>query len=115
VFVPNTTGILTLFIGHDKYGQEVYAASGVKAACGIVKLEPIVQKTPIRSTGSASRGEADELVEPAMILFPANSPINVLSKFQILGATLRCISVQPRINIGGEVDHLECTFEAGSS
>lgn len=115
MFVPNTTGLLAKFQGTDKFGQSVYAAQPLTVGCAVVKLNPVVQKTPIRSTGSASRGMADELVEPAVILFPASVPVGELDKLVIQGSTLRCIAVQPRVSIAGTVDHFECTFEAGDA
>ena len=115
MFLPNTTGLLTSYTaGTDKFGQAIYDGEAAVVPCAIVKLEPTVQKTPIRSTGSASRGEADELIEPAMILFPSSVQITEGDKFVILGVSLRCISVQPRISIAGNLDHYECTFEAWS-
>ena len=111
MFTANTTGLLTHYTGTDKFGQSLYEAPGTVVPCAVVKLQPIIQKTPIRSTASASRGEADELVEPATILFPSFVAISHLDKFAIIGSYLRCISVQPRIGMNGTIDHYECQFE----
>ena len=55
MFTANTTGLLTHYTGTDKFGQSLYEAPGTVVPCAVVKLQPIIQKTPIRSTASASR------------------------------------------------------------
>lgn len=112
MFAPNTTGLLFAAGATDKFGQNTFQSTGVSVACAVVKLDPTVEKTPIRSTGSASRGEADELVDPAIVLFPPESTIKLLDELLIYGSRLRCIEVSPQISVAGVIDHYECSFEA---
>jgi len=111
MFSPNTSGLLTRRTGTDKFGQPIYAAQGATVGCAVANLEPKIQQTPIRSTASASRGEADEIVVAAVILFPSTVQITELDKFSIFGSYLRCTAVAPRVGVYGGVDHYECEFE----
>jgi hypothetical protein len=112
MFQPNVTALWFAAGGTDKFGQNSYPAQGVSVPCAVTKLDPQIKKTPIRSVESASRGEADELVEVATLLFPTSVSVKPLDKVIAFGYTLRCIRATPMISVAGEIDFYECAFEA---
>jgi hypothetical protein len=111
MFIPNNFGYWTKFLGTDKFGSPIYSANTIKVGCGVVELDVTVKKTPVRSDASASKGNVDEDVVAATILFPANVPINEEDKFSIAGRYLRVMMVEPRWGMDGALDHYECDFE----
>lgn len=112
MFTPNTIVLLFKAGATDKFGQNTYPAIGVTVVCAITKLDPKIQKTPVRSVESASRGEADDIVETATILFDPSIGIQPLDKVQAYGYSLRCIRASPQISTTGTLDFYECAFEA---
>lgn len=109
--IPNTSGQLSHKTGHDGYGQAAYSAP-LTVPCAVVTMTQKTKKTPIRADSSASRGAAEERLSIAKILFPTNVTIGQEDRFDILGASLRVIAVQPRNDVLGVLDHYEVDFEA---
>ena len=111
MFIPNNYGKLTPTTGTSLYGDERFGRT-VKVPCGIVHLNKQVQKTTVRSDSSGSTGSADEFVSSSRILFPASVQIKTGWKFEIGGITLRIVSVEPRFNVRGALDHFEADLQA---
>ena len=111
MFIPNNFGILIKKIADNKYGEPIFS-SGTNVPCGVVEIKADLKKTAIRTDSSASRGNADEIVSIAMILFPAYVNIAVGDKFFIANVDLRVMMVEPRYSISGRLDHHQCQFEA---
>ena len=112
MFSPNTTVFLFKAGQTDKFGQNTYPSVGASVACAIVKLDPKIQKTPVRSVESASRGEADDIVEVATILFAPALNVQPLDEVLAFDYRMRCIRSSPMISTTGTIDFYECAFEA---
>lgn len=113
MFRPNITAQLYAGQGLTKYGQRSYPDTPVNVPCAVIKLAPTVKKSAIRTTETASRSAADELLDPAVLLFPPTATINAGDKVVVFGNTLICIGVAPMITIDGRLDFYQCQFEAG--
>ena len=111
MFIPNRNGLLSRQIARNAYGEPTFAAAQ-SVACGVVRLERVDQKTSVRSDSSASRGNANEYVANAVVLFPAAVEPKVGDKFEIEGLMLRITTRHPRIAVSGRLDHYECGLEA---
>jgi len=110
MFIPNTKGRLARKTGRTRQGEPIFGPF-TTVECAIVRLSRLAGKTSVRADSSASRGNAEELtMSDAKILFPANSPIQIGDRFQIASYDLEVISREPRISMGGVLDHLECDF-----
>lgn len=111
MFIPNTQGLLSSQAGTNLYGEPDFLEPRT-VPCGVVKLNRIVQKTSVRADSSGSRGNSDEFVSQAKILFLPSSEVRTGDKFEIHGMMLRAIKVHPRISISGILEHYEVDFEA---
>jgi hypothetical protein len=112
MFIPNNKGRLFKRAGYNKFGEETFSTA-VEIPCSVVKLQGTLVKSPIRTDSSASRGNADEIISSAVILFPTYVTRPVIGdKFEIAEMTLRVLSVEPRYSTIGTLDHIECAFEA---
>jgi hypothetical protein len=109
MFLPNTTGLLTHKTGQDRFAQATYAEPKT-VPCGIVHLNKAAAKTSVRTDSSASRGNAEEQVSVAKILFPITVAIVAGDKFEIQGITLRVLTIEPRLDVLGRHDHNEVDF-----
>lgn len=112
MLTPNVQVQLLKIGSRDKYGQYSYASTPVTVQCAIVKLFPTVKKSAIRTTETASRSEADETLDPAVLLFLPNVGIGILDKVIAYGNTLVCKTVSPQFSVFGDIDHYLCEFEA---
>lgn len=110
MFRPNTTGVLTRRLGRNVFGEATFRAP-ITVPCGVVTDLGQIQKTPVRSDSSASRGAGEEAVAVAKILFPSSVTIGADDTFEIAGLKLRVIGVQRRISVTGALDHLEVDFD----
>jgi hypothetical protein len=110
VFIPNTQGKLSVLKGFNLFGEPDFDR-GETVPCAVVKLIGIADKTSVRTDSSASRGNAEETLTEARILFPANVEVSSGDRFEINGFTLRVQSVHPRYNITGKLDHFDVALE----
>lgn len=111
MFIPNNRGTLTPTIGQDVYGDERFGQA-IVVACGVVHLNKVIQQTTVRTDSSGSQGSADEYVSQSKILFPPNVTIQAGWRFELAGIALRIMSVEPRFNIRGAIDHYEADLQA---
>jgi len=109
-FIPNTRGRLSRKVGNNVYNEAVFSEPKT-VECGVVHLRGAAQKTSVRTDSSASRGNAEEVVAAAKILFQPHIEIGLGDRFEIAGLTLRVTSIQPRIAVTGQHDHNEVEFE----
>lgn len=110
MFIPNQTGQLSRQLSRNAYGEPVFLPSQ-PVACGVVRLVRLDQKTSVRSDSSASRGNANEYVADAVVLFPATVDPRIGDRFEFQGMTLRITTRHPRIAVSGKLDHYECGLE----
>ncbi len=111
MFVPNTTGYLSLRSGWTAQGEPEFEIHRQLVACGVVILIGRTVKTTVRADSSASRGSAEEDVNVAKILFPAYVTIRKGDRFEVSDETLRVTGVQPRRAVTGVLDHYEVELE----
>lgn len=110
MFIPNNKGQLSRNLGFNAYGEPSFGPAKT-VACGVVHLSMVDQKTSVRTDSSASRGNADEVVFKAKILFPAGTAIFDGDRFVINGQKLRVKAIEPRYAVPGNLDHLEVDFD----
>ena len=79
--------------------------------CGIVHLKTADETTSVRTDSSASRSAAEEIINQAKILVPADVAIKKGDYFKVHGIELRAFKVEPRIAVTGRLDHYEVDFE----
>lgn len=111
MFIPNNRGTLTPTDGTNLYGDERFGQA-VVVPCGVVHLNKIIQQTTVRQDSSASHGSAEEFVSTSKILFPASVNVKTGWKFEIAGIALRVMSVEPRFNVRGALDHYEADLQS---
>lgn len=109
MMIPNTTGMLSKFIGLNGYSEPSWAAPKL-VRCAVVDLGTVVKKTSVRTDQSASHGTIEEETAVAKILFLPNVGITDNDKFSILGIDLVVNGVTPRNNVLGKLDHFEVDF-----
>jgi hypothetical protein len=110
MFRPNVFCTIHHGAGRDEYGQPV-PSDPKPYKCLVVRLVSDVKKTNIRTDASASRGRADEVTNNAILLFRFQDDVKIDDKVEIMGFTLRVISVQPRLSVFGKPEHLEVKLE----
>lgn len=80
--------------------------------CGVVRLRDEVKHTTVRADSSASRGYAEEFTTDNKILLVKTTRAVLHSKLEVSGVTMRVLSMFPRYNVQGELDHYEVRGEA---
>lgn len=107
MFRPNTIcHILRKNAKRDIHGKESFQ-DPVMAPCAIVHLAHAVEPTSIRADSSASRGSADQETLAAKILFPPHIRLVKGDVIRAQGFLVEVVSIQPRLDIFGKVEHLE--------
>jgi len=106
MFIPNTTASVRRRTGTNVRAEEVFGAAST-IACAVVRLEAKEQKTSVRADSSASRGAADEHVTDAKMLFPKTFRPQKGDRVLVQSIDLRVVSVHPRLNVLGLLDHYE--------
>lgn len=96
---------------NDQYGRPSDGAV-TDAQCGVVTLNFTSTRTSIRSDASATRGSAREDQAKIRLLFPPLYPIDIDDTVIITGRRVRVISIEPRYDLAGELDHnqVDCDF-----
>lgn len=110
MFIPNVFAMVAQPVGHTIHGEVMFDPS-VRTPCAVVRLDYSAQKTSVRADSTASRGAAGERVAQSRMLFPENVRIEVGSKVEIAGLTLRVTTKEPRYAVTGRLDHFECDLE----
>lgn len=95
----------------DIYGQELPGET-FPEKCQIVKLEPRVQHSTVRTDASASRGRAMEDRGEAVILVSARSIVALEDVLIVAGVSLRVMEKRARYRVTGVLDHFQLTCES---
>lgn len=95
---------ITPTVGYDIHAKEQLGDS-YRAKCAVVKLTSVSEATSVRTDSSASRGSAREIVADARLLFGPKTKINIDDKVDVMGFSLKVLSIFPRLTIGGRHDH----------
>ena len=90
----------------DMYGQEIQGEI-IPSLCAVVRLDVAKMKSSVRADSSASRGNADERVAMARLLFAPHTNIEIDDKVTVHGIDLQAISVFPRHDMEGNIDHFQ--------
>jgi hypothetical protein len=94
--------------GTDVYGMP-NPVKAVVEKCAIVKMVIVNEKSSVRADTSASRGNARELEANAIILLTKDTKANIDDAIIVGGNRLRIISMFPRYDLQGVLDHHEIT------
>lgn len=111
MFTPNMTSQWSTSTGTDKFGQRIWTPLQ-SIPCSVVRFNPTIKQTPVRTTQSASHMYADEIENGTVLLFPAANPVAIGDKIFIFDASLFCITSRPQYDVLGGLDHYQCTFQA---
>jgi hypothetical protein len=112
-FMPNISARVERAGSFDAYGQTTLgAAQTVRIA--IVTLDLKAEKTSVRTDASASRGNVNELVSNVRLLFPRTFEPAFGDKVTVAGRELKIVSVFPRHNIAGVIDHYQVDCDVWS-
>lgn len=95
----------------DVYGQKVLG-DVFDEKCQIVKLEPRIQRSDVRTDSGASRTRADENRVDAVILVSKNTKADFEDELTVDGVVLRIMRKRHRFTVTGILDHYELTCEA---
>jgi len=98
--------VTSMNAGYDVHGQPL-AGARVQTKCAPVRLMSGTEKTSVRADSSASRGNADEVVSDARLLFMTSAVINFGDKLEVAGTTLKVAGIFPRHDVNGVLDHLQ--------
>lgn len=110
IFRPNTPCMIYGKEEFDVYGKPV-ESQGRKSKCSVVRISSAKKETSIRSDASASRGRADEQVFGSILLMLPKEEIQIDNKVEVNGFTLKVVSVMPRYNVAGRLEHQEIGLE----
>lgn len=91
----------------DLFGQTTLGPP-MKALCAVVKFETGAQKTSVRTDSSATRGNAEEIVAAARILFPPLFQPAIGTIVELHGERVEIKSIHPRLTVFGQLDHYQC-------
>lgn len=98
--------ILRVADKHDVYGQPVYE-SPISTRCEVVRLKASKENTSTRTDGSASGGNAQEIVADAELLFPVRARVKIGDRLEIVGGSYEVIEIHPRFAVTGVHEHDE--------
>lgn len=96
--------------GRDVYGAEVLGCV-VNERGAIAKLKQMTSHTTVRADSSATRGHADEFTASNMVLLDGNTVARQGDQLLITGLKLRIVSMHPRYDTNGVLDHHETAGE----
>lgn len=108
--IGNQTGQLTRKVGTTRRGEPVYADNAISVRVDVIHLNAKIQPTSVRTDSSASRGNAEEMVAAARVLFQRQVNPQRGDRFVIHGVVMRIESIEPRVDTFGELDHWDCTL-----
>lgn len=95
---------------HNVYG-ETEVKKPVRERCAIVRLRHEMQNTTVRADSSASRGHGNEFVSSNKILLTAKTTATHGDKLLVSGVEMRVLSLFPRYDVPGRLDHYEVVGE----
>lgn len=112
MFIPNTTCLINTASGKtDIFGMPV---SGIqyKEKMSIIKMSIDNEKTSVKSDQPGVSGNVRELETKSIFLLTAKTKAKIDDSILLMGYKFRIMSVFPRLNLQGILDHYEvgCTF-----
>lgn len=111
MFIPNNQGTLRRKRGTNINAETIYHDPIRGVPCAVVHMKASAEKTNVRADSSASRGNADEPLSFAKILFPTAVKPKVGDHFEIAEFQLEVAKIEPRWSVAGLVDHYECDLD----
>ncbi len=107
MYIPKQTCVVTTASNEtDVYGKPIPGARH-KERCAIVAIIESDEKTSVRSDSSATRGNAREILYDAVILFGPRTKAKMHDIVQVNGYKMEVMTVQPRYDIDGKLDHYQ--------
>jgi hypothetical protein len=106
---PNSAILYRQTGNYDATGEKVLSA-GIRTSCAFIRFRNEVKATNVvaSSTGmSGSRGGAWENVGTMVLLMPVTAPCSINDKLHIVNQDTRVISVFPRFDVDGVLNHYE--------
>jgi hypothetical protein len=107
--IGNTSGMLSRKVGNTRRGEPLYGEP-VSVRVDVIHLTKGDAKTSVRTDSSASRGNAEEEVASAKILFQVSARPVPGDRFVIDGVPLEIVGVEPRRDVFGKLDHYEAVL-----
>jgi hypothetical protein len=115
MFLPNTSCTLhSRTDTQDIYGTYTFLPPKLKVPCGVTQMDLVVKKTSVRADSSASRGRAEEEIGLARLLFSKTVVIREGDVVEILGQVIEVSRIFPRLDILGQLDHVQVDFRKGA-
>ena len=110
MYIPKNRCVIQKAVGTNVYGQQQPGAT-FKERCAIVAIITSDKKTSVRSDSSASRGNAHELLYDAVILVGPRTKAAMHDIMTVNGYKLEIMTVQPRYDIDGNLDHYQLDLQ----
>lgn len=109
MFRPNTFCMLESATGGLSLFAKPALGPARRVPCGIVSLNLKSAKSSVRADSSASHAAADQLEADAVLMFPSTVPVAIDDVATVAGTRFHVMAVEPRLAIGGRLDHFEVT------
>ena len=116
MFSPNVSCVIHSAGGNtDVFGMPI-ERSRTQEMCAIISMNVKSEKTQSKAIFSSSRGSASEFEADTKILLKANTVASIDDDIHIYGNKFRIMSMFPRINMQGVLDHYEvtCSYWTGA-
>lgn len=95
----------------DAYGQPI-PGERFSARVAVVFVHSSNKRESVRRDASASQRNAGEVTADARLLFKPDADIAKGDKIEVAGMTVQALSVLPRIDLDGHVNHLQVDCSA---
>jgi len=104
--------IVTRTTKYDGNGRPIHALRKRRTKCSVVHLYDLTEKTTVRADSSASRGQAEEQLSQARLLFGAREQIKTgdLVEVSVNGGdnmTIEVTKIFRRMDVAARVHHID--------
>jgi len=110
LFAPTACTLKTMDGETDEFGQPSFSTAR-PVQCAVVKFQLGREKTSVRADSSGSRGNAEEIVADARLLFPPDTQITIGDLVNLFATDLRVLNLMPRLSVAGQLDHYQVDLE----
>ena len=111
MFRPNTTCTISSANGQtDVYGSPLVSVTLIEG-CSIAKMVIDEKRSSLRADTSASRGNAREIESNTVILLTKSTQAQIDDYIAVAGNQFRIMSMSPKHDIIGNLDHYEASCE----
>ena len=107
---PTVPITVVRLVSTNVYGEPVHQVVG-KERCAPVRLRFSNASTTVRTDSAGTRGHAQEDVAEVRVLVVPRTKIQIEDCFVIAGKTVRVTGKEPRMTVGGKLDHYELTCD----